>query len=569
MASQTGSTPAGNGTTGAAQPADPGARLLLRIGDFIEPLTRFDRRHLTMSESRHEVVQVLARQTFRMSYETQASEGEGDLPAGVEQVADAAALARESAAQTEAARVTAPAKLAAWAEQHGEDPLAKPAVGDCFLSLPPLGIVETCSVCTGEGKVSCSRCSGSGETTCETCKGKGSSACEACEATGAVSCQTCKGSGVVMEERQRKVYDDAIDQERIEHYQEAAPCSVCNKKGSVTCRVCEGKGEIACPACEGRKTVTCVRCKGAGTETCAACAGTGKKHRILALSCTVHETFEVAPRSSDPEIASVLKSQPGIADVLRLSTAHRAVAETSANTMRRDTLVEVPVTSALISIGEQQKALIRGFGPEQEVLDYRNLAGMLLVGDMVQLDSAIAMTRLVPPKVNETIYTALANVLASEANVAIVGEASKRTPQEMERVFRGVVTADYIKRAAAGIRTAVGRSYWAGLAKGPAWGFLLPLLFAPLDFLARGSGAGARIGLLLGIMLLTFAIAGLGHLWVVRALQKRIAPKGEPRIGAIVDRLGLTRIWLIGSGVAAFLLTLLVAGLTSWAFPVR
>lgn len=550
-------------------PGDPGARLLVRIGDFIEPLTRFDRNHLMMSESRHEAIQLMARQTFKVSFETGWRQGNGALPAGVETVADSALLERETIAQKDAARALVPGKLAQWAEAHGEDLLDKLAVEDCFLQLPPLGVVEACAGCEGSGRVDCETCAGAGATTCKACEGKGSEDCEACGRTGAVTCQTCKGAGTILEQGKKKVWDDAIGQERIETTQEIGACAVCDRKGAVTCRRCEGKGQITCATCEGKTTVPCRSCDATGRKTCPACAGEGNRHRIAELSCSITEAFEISPRTADADIARVLKSRTGMEDVLRLSTDRHTTTETNADTLRRDTLAIAPVTSALISVGEQQRALIRGYGPDQEVLDYRNLAGMLLVGDMVQLDSAIAMTSLMPPKVNDAIFDALSNVLASEANVTIASETGKKSPADLERDFRGVVTAEYIKRAGAGIRTALGRAYWAGIARRPALGLLLPVFFGPLDLLLRGSGAGARIGLLLAIVLATFGICAVGHVLVVRGLQKRVAPQGWPKVGAIIGQIGPARIWLIGSAAAAFLLTLLVAGMTSWLFPSR
>ena len=124
-----GSKPA-NG--GSAQPADPGARLLLQIGNFLEPLTRFDRSHLTMSESRHEAVAVSAKQTFKVAYEVKTRQGNGGLPPGVLHVADDAELQREIDTRFKATKASAPQRLAAWAEAHGEDAFARPGLADCF-----------------------------------------------------------------------------------------------------------------------------------------------------------------------------------------------------------------------------------------------------------------------------------------------------------------------------------------------------------------------------------------------------------------------------------------------------
>jgi hypothetical protein len=95
----------------------------------------------------------------------------------------------------------------------------------------------------------------------------------------------------------------------------------------------------------------------------------------------------------------------------------------------------------------------------------------------------------------------------------------------------------------------------------------LPLLFAPIDLLMRGAGGGARIAMLMAFMVATFGVAIVGHVMVVRQLQAKLAPTGIPRVGPILDRLGLSAIWLITAGAVAVLLSLIVAGITSSLFP--
>lgn len=552
---------------GSAQPADPGARLLLQIGSFLEPLTRFDRSHLTMSESRHETVAVSAKQTFKVAYEVKTREGNGGLPPGVLHVADDAELTREIDTRFKATKASAPPRLAAWAEAHGEDAFARPALADCFEAASPVGFIKDCAVCAGAGKVACVICSGSGAMPCEACKGRGAADCAVCEAKGALTCQTCKGAGTILEQKQREVHDDVIGQDRVEHFQETIPCPVCGKTGAVTCKRCEGKGETPCLTCQGAKTLPCRQCAGTGTQRCSACDGEGRKFRMMEVACSIAETFEAQPKSGEAEVTRVLKARGGIEDMLKLATEHRSVAEANSHTLTRETHASVPVTTVSVSVAGKAPVTIRGFGPEQEVLDYRNLAGMLLVEDLIQLDGAIAMTRLVPPMVNDAIYDSLADMMASEANFTIAMERDRKTPAEVEQDLRGVLTAEYVKRAGAAVCTGVTRAYWAGLANGPGWVLTIPLAYAVLDLLLRGSGIGWRVVVLLFVMAATFGAAALAHVMVVRALQARIAPTGAPKLSLLIDKLGLTRAWLIAAGVTAGLLSLLVAGLTTWIFP--
>lgn len=550
----------------ASAPGDPGARLLLRVGDFIEPLTRFDRSHLSMAESRHDVVSVMMRQTFRAVFETGRSEGFGALPEGVAEVADAATLARESEAQLAASRSALAAKLTAWAGEHGEDPLAKPAVADCFVQLPPLGFVDPCKTCNATGLLTCSNCKGAKEFTCETCNGRGALDCQTCEMKGEVTCTACKGMGTVITQKQKKHRNQVTGETQVEHYQDSQPCATCGQSGKVKCPMCSGYKEVTCRTCEGRKTIVCAHCEGMGTEKCAACEGHGKRHSMASLTCSIREMFDATPRTSDTDIAATLKARGGIESVLQLASSHRASAEASNDTLARDTVASIPVTSIAIKIGEGSAA-IRGYGERQDVLDYRNIAAMLLKADMDRLDTAGQGTTLFPPKVTDELHAALSDVLASEANVAITMAGAKTDAAETARGFRGAIDVDYVERAGTAIRTGVGRAYWAALARGPAAVLALPLLFAPVDLLMRSMGGGARIAMLIAFMVTTFGVAVIGHMRIVQTLQAKLAPNGAPKIRPIVDRLGLTAIWLITAGAVAVMLSLIVAWLTSALFP--
>jgi hypothetical protein len=68
-------------------------------------------------------------------------------------------------------------------------------------------------------------------------------------------------------------------------------------------------------------------------------------------------------------------------------------------------------------------------------------------------------------------------------------------------------------------------------------------------------------------MAATFGAATAGHYWVIHQLQGKIAPEGSPKLKRIADAIGLTATWFVAAGVIAVLLTLLVAGITSWLFP--
>jgi hypothetical protein len=560
-------TEAGKGRT-APDPSDPGARLLLRVGDFLEPLTRFNRSNLSMTESRHETVPVLVRQFFRVAFETKASDGNGPLPAGVKEVADASTLARDSEAQLAAARIALPRRLSAWAETHGEDMSARPAVEACFGETPPLGHVEPCGACNATGRITCSLCHGEKQVTCEACAGRGAKDCETCNKAGTITCKTCRGVGTITERKQRKKWDEAANANYVEHYQETLPCPACQKLGVVKCPKCAGVGELTCKTCDGRKTVPCAQCKGTGSTRCETCDGHGKRHHVVQLACSIKATVELAPRAGGGEIAAALKARGGAEDILQIATSLHSTAETSGDTITRDTIAVVPVTSVMVTMGDK-RAMVHAFGERQEIPDYKNIAGLMMSDDIADLEAANAETQLLPPEVPDRLYGALSMALASEANVEIVTTGANRGAAETARNYRGVMTADYVTRAGDAIRKGVNRAYWAGIVRGPALALALPVLFAPLDLFLRNNGAGVRVGVLLTLMAATFAIAVAGHYWVVRQLQRRIAPGGKPRLKRIVDAMGLTLAWFIAAGAVAVFLTLLIAGMTSWVFPPR
>jgi hypothetical protein len=557
---------AGRGRT-AADPSDPGARLLLRVGDFIEPLTRFSRSNLSMTESRHEAVPVMVRQTFRVAFETKISDGNGPLPPGVREVADAQALARESEAQLAAARITLPRRLAAWAESHGEE-MTAPAVDACFGAVSALGHVEPCTACGASGRITCTLCLGEKQVTCEACGGRGANVCENCNKAGTVTCRTCRGAGTVIERKQRKKWDEAANAHYVEHYQETLACPACNRLGVIKCPKCAGVGELTCKTCDGCKTVACSQCKGAGSTRCETCDGHGKRHHVATLACSIKETVELAPRGGNGEIAAAIRARGGVNEILEIAASRHSTAEASSDTITRDTIAVVPVTSVMVTMGEK-RAMVHAFGERQEVPDYKNIAGLLMADDIAELESANAQTQLLPPEVPERIYGALSMALASEANVELVTAGAGRGAAETARHYRGVMTAEYVTRACEAIRKGVSRSYWAAILRGPALVLFLPVLFAPLDLWLRNSGAGVRVGVLLTLMAATFGGAMAGHYWVILQLQQKIAPGSAPRLRRIVDSIGLTTAWLATAGAVAVLLTLLVAGMTSWIFPPR
>lgn len=540
---------------------DPSLRLLSRVADFIEPLTRFDRGHLALEASQHRVIEVSARQRFRVSFEFQRSEGQGDLPAGIIAVDNAPALNAESEAQIAAARAIAPARLSEWAAAHGHDTARRPSIPDCFSAAPELGYAEACLTCEGAGMIDCATCLAAGTQACPACAGRGSRPCTACQETGQERCRRCYGQGYEIVHRQETEWDAATNTGRTRNVPHKERCGGCGGSGSVACARCGGDRQLTCSRCSGERTIPCPACRGAGKQDCTACGATGKHHYTSRLVCKVEEVFEVLPRTSESGIADVLKSLGNIGDVLAYADECRSTAETNATILDRETVASIPVTSIVVAIGAR-RTQVHGFGAQQDIHDYGNIVGILLTDDLDALEAALPETRARLPKATPALEAALAPVLASEVNVAIAGNPGAKGMAIVQRDFQSLLSDQYMARASASLSKAVSLAYWSAMLRGPIAVLGMPLLQVPVGILLSGQPEPARLSAMAGVMLLAVGGVILAHMLVVRTLQARLAPSGTPRLSRIVERQGLLRAWLIGAGMGVVVATVAMAGLT-------
>ena len=550
------------GSDTAENVIDPSLRLLSRVADYVEPLTRFDRDHLSLEGSQHRKIEVTARQHFRVTFDFIRSEGNGDLPAGVVAMASPEALAADTEAQLAAARASLPERLAAWATAHGEDSTRRLSVTDCFTATPELGVIEDCTTCKGRGKTACSACNATGVQECPACGGRGSRPCTVCEATGKERCRRCYGQGYEIVHKQETVWDSASNTGRTQNVPHKQTCGGCGGSGSVICGRCGGSRELACSRCSGQRTIPCAVCNGAGTQICAACEGAGHRYRTRRLVCTVKDSFEVSATSPDADIAKVLNSLEGMGEVLSYAEDHRSTAEAGASVTERQTIASIPVTSIVVAIGAKQ-TLVHGFGPQQDIRDFGDIASLLLAEDLDVLEAALPSERSLFPAVTPNLTAALASTLASEANVAIAENPGKKGLAAVQRDFQGLLSEDHLQRTAASIRKAVGLAYWSSILRGPVALLAMPLLQIPVELLLRDRGMVARLSGMAGVMLIAFGGAILAHMLAVRSLQTRLAPGGTPKLSGIVARQGHLRNWLVGAGVFIVLATTALAGFTN------
>lgn len=546
----------------AERMTDPSLRLLSRVADFVEPLTRFDRGHLALEASQHRTIEVAARQRFRVVFSFSRTEGNGRLPADIVAVAGAAALAAESEAQLAAARASVPGRLSAWTAAYGEDLARRPSIADCFAATPALGHTDDCAACQGHGKTECAACHAAGTEECPACSGRGARPCPGCKETGQERCGRCYGQGYEIVHRQEQVWDQATSTGRTRNVPHKETCGGCGGSGSVVCTRCSGSRQLTCSRCSGQRTIPCPACNGAGAKTCTSCDGFGQRYHTCRLDCAIEDTFEVLPRATESEIAGVLKSLTSIGEVMSYADAHRTTAETSATTLDREMVASIPVTSIVVAIGTR-RTQVHGFGPQQDIRDYGNIAGLLLADDLDALETTLPRTRTLLPAVTPELDSALAQALASEVNVAIAEGPRVKGRVVIERDFHGLLSDDHIQRTSASIGSAFRLSYWSAMVRGPAAVLTMPLLQLPVELLLRNQASGARLSAMVGVMLLAFGGVILAHMLVVRTLQARLASGGAPRLGKVAERQGLLRNWLVAAGVAVVVATLSVAGLTN------
>lgn len=538
-----------SGAISGGKDTDPGVRFLTRIGDVAAPLVRHGHGRIAMEDSRYETARVVIRQTWRVNLDTVVSGGVGGLPADAIAAPDAAAARRACADQLAAARAAISPRLAAWAVERGNDPRARPAVCDVFAAAPPVGHVETCSACSGEGKRACTACASAGAVPCKACEARGGTPCRTCNTRGSLQCRRCYGLGYQL-------------RDRSEGGQDRIACTGCAGAGTNTCTTCYGRGSLVCPACHGQKKVACPRCKGAGTEPCQACEGQGRRYRLTRLIASLQETLVIRPASAAPDIADRLAALATAAQVIDLSDDYRITTETADALVTRETAAFIPVTTATVAIGGH-RVMLRGHGPRQLVYDYANIGGLMLEDDVARLAAALPQPPRFPPRPAPGLDAAFADFIASPVNAVIAETAASPDLNLIERRYSGIVSAGYVNRAALLARRALAHIYWADLLGRPALVLAVPLLQLPISILMRSQDGAAQVMAMICIMLLAFAAAITAHIHVARKLQARLAPTGVPRLAVLLDRLRLTRNWLLLGAAVAILGTLLVASLAA------
>lgn len=130
--------------------------------------------------------------------------------------------------------------------------------------------MDSCTRCSGSGRVNHSRCDSFGYVQCDSCYGRGRQSCTLCSGTGY--------SG------QHPVYRP----DGLMHYERTRCTSYGCQNGQKTCDRCSGRGNRSCPdhSCSG------------GKVECSSCGGTGRNRNATGRSPGDSHSFSASPTLS-------------------------------------------------------------------------------------------------------------------------------------------------------------------------------------------------------------------------------------------------------------------------------
>ncbi len=487
-------------------------------------------------------------------YSVDSQEGPGRLPSGIP--GRPARSLKEIGSDLEHLRRhlidSVPAALHRWAH-HGPQTYRRliktPAELGCVTR--SLGCETKCEDCEGRGRLKCLECRGDGETGCQTCSQTGSEPCGRCNGRGSAYCNSCRGLGTVNESVYDSVWDSSSNQYVQQARQVSRLCLNCSGHGQVSCSSCRGHGSVTCSRCNGTRRARCNVCAGLGSVNCRRCQGSGTLHAIGYATPTVDCSESVRVRTRDTQLFQLLserihpESLPQFGKVVSIAHDVEDYRLTSRyNLSIVGARAVIGLRSDVPSAGDQFN--FYGLGPELQVVDHCNLVGRLLSGDLAALETELKSTAFLRPPRPELIERTAAFV-ESELNWLVLDRmagrsaSASRVREEVEQHFKGMVDADYIKRAVVALRRSFSRVHRTAILK-PALIFvgIAAILVAAAWLLVdlgklRGQGAWLTGG--------AMAIAGLFN-WL--AVEQSAAAKLESVFGAELGRRVLAELKLSG-----------------------
>ena len=358
--------------------------------------------------------------------------------------------------------------------------------------------LDSCSPCSGNGRVTCYACNGARQQTCSLCRGVGRVICDRCYSNGKLNCPHCHGtmsvdaSGTEHYTAWVWVNDHYETQYASRWVTKSAPCRRCFY-GKVNCTNCSGIGQVNCTTCMASGKIRCQTCAGVGNLTCDPCAGSG--HVGIASWVEVHHKAEYTMAWDSPldSRATEIEAKVGLHQIAQES---RAITLTTVDRNHSAlSLVQVDYTGTLDvmhlnAICNQEHYHVVAFGTNRQWHDLNGIIGDLLSSDLDALRSAMITSgwrRVFGEKLNN-LATPLRHVVDSGLNIELVDATLYGKPVDELHTVLSVEYADKLQTALLSalkrIYTCMGlRTWWPaplvlGLVAGALWWFSHPNLGA-------------------------------------------------------------------------------------------
>ncbi len=141
---------------------------------------------------------------------------------------------------------------------------------------------------------------------------------------------------------------------------------------------------------------------------------------------------------------------------------------------------------------------------------------------------------------------ALHGMLESETNAEIArrsGAMSKKKREEelakLASEFRGVASSAYAMRASNAIRKGLSRAYVGKMMQWPVFALAAGALALPFNWLAWSNHVRNQdMPLIVGVILLSVAMAFVGDRWATGVLQKQLSSRADLKIPHLIGKLG-------------------------------
>ncbi|MEX8495723.1 hypothetical protein [Sphaerotilus sp.] len=517
------------------------------IGAQIEPLTRFrsaDLKELSPDlESGAELV-VTTRQ--RVDLDIESAVHAGRLPHGISARPDVAATEAALQQRLATAESAATARIQQWAtEEPGRYRRLLPA-GTFFGDQPneTIGTEWPCATCGQRGRLACTGCSGSGAQTCPDCQGRRHGACRQCRGLGRLACGVCEGHGLVKATAAPGATSTSAAPERTEAPEALVPCAACSQ-GWLNCAACQGRGEQDCARCAASGRIVCPDCQGQQELDCPDCAASGWHHQWgrLRERMEVEDLLEI--HHPEPAVAAAITARHAdVATLDAVCTLEQVRYTTAPLAVQAVQRLRLPVRQAHLQVAGQPMQFT-ALGPSLEVVDYQQVAAVLLAHDLGTLEKNVDGS-------GRHLGEALQRFLQSPLNQDIAA----RTPMaDINRQCPGLVGEAYQARALQLVQRAVER-LWLQRVRRPRLQGLAGIGVVSALLVALGS---PRIGVASASVLAT----GLGiAAWTVtdwqarRALALSLRMPQSDRLLRPLRHSSVVRRWQVTSLAAAVVVAL-------------